>query len=81
MQIQDGDLVQTVSGLSGRVIHVSKLTAFVELELEGGKEVVPLLLSELIRVDQPQLPSGPTMRQTIPGRLQDGGQTSSPSAH
>ncbi len=53
MQLQDGDWVETDSGLKGRIIHVSRLSAFVELELVGGKEVVPLLLSELKRIDPP----------------------------
>jgi hypothetical protein len=65
MQINAGDLVRTDSGLSGRVIHVSRLTAFVELDLEGGKEVVPILLSELIRIDPPQPPGGPTARNPV----------------
>jgi preprotein translocase subunit YajC len=76
MQIKDGDLVRTDSGLSGRVIHVSRLTAFVELDLEGGKEVVPILLSELSRVDPPQSPTGPTVRDHV---TQD--ENNPPSAH
>jgi hypothetical protein len=62
MEFNAGDRVQTDSGMSGRVIHVSRLTAFVELDLEGGKEVVPILLSELRRVDPPQTPSGPSAK-------------------
>jgi hypothetical protein len=62
MQFNAGDLVQTDSGISGRVVHVSRLTAFVEFDLVGGKQVVPILLSELNRVDPPQAPSGPTVR-------------------
>ncbi len=76
MQIEAGDVVRTDSGLLGRVIHVSRLTAFVELDLEGGKQVVPILLSELSRVDPPQSPSGPTMRDHVTRE-----ENSPPSAH
>jgi preprotein translocase subunit YajC len=65
MELSNGDWVQTDSGLSGRIVHVSRLTAFVELELEGGKEVLPILLSELIRVDPAQPPTGPTQHDNI----------------
>jgi preprotein translocase subunit YajC len=53
MTLQDGDYVTTGTGLYGRIVHVSRQSAFVELELVGGKEIVPFLLSELIRVDPP----------------------------
>ncbi len=62
MEFKDGDRVQTDSGLNGRIISINKLTAFVELELNGGKEVLPILLSELMRIDPPQPPTGPTQR-------------------
>lgn len=53
MDFQDGDTVRTETGLTGRIVHIWRMTGFVELELEGGKEVVPFLLSELKRVDPP----------------------------
>lgn len=53
MQFQDGDWVETDSGLRGRIIHVSRLSAFVELEQAGGNTVVPFLLSEIKRIDPP----------------------------
>jgi preprotein translocase subunit YajC len=51
MSFEAGDFVTTETGLHGRVVHVSRLSAFVELELDGGKEILPFLLSELLRVD------------------------------
>ena len=67
MDFQAGDHVATETGLHGRIVHVSRLSAFVELQLEGGKEIVPFLLSELFRVDPPEnglagpsIPQGPT---------------------
>jgi len=53
MSLQDGDYVATETGLHGRIVHVNRQSAFVELDLVGGKEIVPFLLSELIRVDPP----------------------------
>jgi hypothetical protein len=53
MQFQDGDWVESESGLRGRIIHVSRLSAFVELEQVGGNTVVPFLLSEIKRIDPP----------------------------
>jgi hypothetical protein len=49
-----GDWVQTDTGLKGQVIHVVRLTAFVEITFDGGKETLPFLLSELSRVNPPQ---------------------------
>jgi len=38
MELQQGDWVETDSGLRDRIIHVSRLTAFVVLDLSGEKE-------------------------------------------
>jgi preprotein translocase subunit YajC len=60
MELQQGDWVETDSGIRGQVIHVSRLTAFVAAELEGGVETLPFLISELRRIDPPHDPAGPT---------------------
>jgi hypothetical protein len=56
MELQPGDWVRTETGLRGRVIHLSRLTAFVELHLDGGVEILPFLLSELTKTDPPEAP-------------------------
>ena len=53
MNFQVGDYVTTQTGLHGRIIHVARMSAFVELDLEGGKDVMSFLLSELTRIDPP----------------------------
>jgi hypothetical protein len=49
--VSPGDWVQTDTGLEGQVVHVVRLTAFVEVHFNGGNETLPFLLSELSRVD------------------------------
>jgi hypothetical protein len=53
MDLQVGDYVRTETGLRGRILHISKQSAFVEVEvqLQGGVEILPFLLSELIKAD------------------------------
>ena len=58
-----GDWVETDTGLKGQVVHVARLTAFVEVHFVGGNEVLPFLLSELARFDPPQDPGRPVSRQ------------------
>jgi hypothetical protein len=65
MTLQPGDWVKTDSDLKGRVVHVSRLSAFVEVHLEGGVETLPFLLSELTRIDPPETqPPPPTTPRT-----------------
>jgi hypothetical protein len=56
MDLQSGNWVRTETGLRGRVTHISRLTAFVEVEVEldGGVELLPFLLSELTRIERPE---------------------------
>jgi hypothetical protein len=56
MELKPGDWVKTDSDLKGRVVHVSRLSAFVEVHLEGGIEILPFLLSELTKIDPPDSP-------------------------
>jgi hypothetical protein len=58
-----GDWVQTDTGLKGQVVHVARLTAFVDVHLDGGSEILPFLVSELSLVDPPDEPGGPPSRQ------------------
>jgi len=53
MVLQSGDWVQTESGLKGQVIHVSRLSAFVEVQSADGAQVQPFLLSQLSKIDAP----------------------------
>jgi hypothetical protein len=55
MELRPGDWVKTDTDLQGRVIHVSRLSAFVEIHLQGGVEVLPFLVSELTKIDPPDL--------------------------
>jgi len=59
MDLQLGDWVQTDSNLKGRVIHVTRLSAFVEIHFDGGVEVLPFLLSELTKIDPPESQQSP----------------------
>jgi preprotein translocase subunit YajC len=58
MDLQVGDLVQTESGISGRIAFISRLTAFVDIREGDNTNTVPCLLSELSRVDPPHLGPG-----------------------
>jgi hypothetical protein len=53
MELHPGDWVKTDSNLKGRVIHVSRLSAFVEIRFDGGVETLPFLISELTIIDPP----------------------------
>jgi hypothetical protein len=60
MDLQVGDLVQTESGISGRIAFISRLTAFVDVREGESTNTVPCLLSELSRIDPPHLGHGPS---------------------
>jgi hypothetical protein len=63
MELRPGDWVKTDTDLKGRVVHVSRLSAFVEIHLQGGVEILPFLVSELTKIDPPdtrQPPSAPS---------------------
>ena len=63
MELRPGDWVKTDTDLNGRVVHVSRLSAFVEIQLQGGVEILPFLVSELTKIDPPdtrQSPPSPT---------------------
>ena len=53
MELRSGDWVKTDTNLEGRVIHVSRLSAFVESHLQGGVEILPFLVSELTKIGPP----------------------------
>jgi preprotein translocase subunit YajC len=54
--LQQGDQVRTDSGVIGTVVHTSRLTVFVALGMpEHENEVKAFLLSQLTKVEQPEL--------------------------
>jgi hypothetical protein len=54
MELQPGDWVRTPAGDRGRVILVSRLSVFVEIEQPGSQsEMVTFLASELKKIDSP----------------------------
>ena len=59
MSLEAGDYVITRTGLHGRIVHVSKHPSLfeVEVELDGGQEILPFFLNELIKVEPPQADS------------------------
>ena len=58
MEFQVGDWVQTETGLKGRIAHMSRLSAFVEVDIhfQGGNQILPFLLSELTKIEPPDQP-------------------------
>jgi hypothetical protein len=55
MDLQPGDWIQTDTGLKGRIVHLSRMSAFVEVDVEfqGGNQILPFLISELTKIDPP----------------------------
>ncbi len=52
MELKRDDVVKTPTGELARVIHISRLTAFVAVAIEGlGDQVKPYLQSQLLKVD------------------------------
>ena len=51
MDLKPGDWVRTETGLQDRIMHLTRQTAFVEVEPQGGNQILPFLLSELIKID------------------------------
>lgn len=61
MELQPGDWVRTESGEVGTVVHMARLSVYVQIQGEPKPESVKaFLLSQLTRIDPPQEPSGPT---------------------
>jgi hypothetical protein len=48
-----GDWVRAQSGQTGKIVLISRLSAFVEVQQEDGKHTITFLLSELTRIDPP----------------------------
>jgi len=51
--LQTGDWVRAPSGETGKIILISRLSAFVEVPQDEAPRTETYLLSELIRVDPP----------------------------
>jgi hypothetical protein len=51
MEVQLGEWVKTDSGGLGKVVHISRLTIFVAIDVLGNKRVYPFLESQLTRID------------------------------
>ena len=50
---QIGDWVRTSSGHEGKILLISRVSAFVDIEGHDEMRTRPFLLSELTKVDQP----------------------------
>jgi hypothetical protein len=55
MPLHAGDWVQTRDGYSGKVLLVSRLSAFVDIEGHDELRAKPYLLSELTKLDPPSI--------------------------
>ena len=54
MELQNGDWVRTEKGEIGKVVHISRLTAFIEIPAKGtDSTLVSYLLSQLTTIDPP----------------------------
>jgi hypothetical protein len=51
--LQAGDWVRTSSGLTGQVVLIVRLTAFVYVQQREGACTTPSLVSELSKIDPP----------------------------
>jgi len=60
MELQEGDWVRTEKREIGKIIHICRLTAFVDLNgQKNSQELKGYLLSTLTKVDPPKKESGP----------------------
>lgn len=58
MQFENGDCVRTESGEVGKVVHVARLTVFVQLDAEPeNASLKAFLMSRLTKIDPPCEPS------------------------
>jgi preprotein translocase subunit YajC len=53
MELQVGDWVKTDTGQAGQVVLISRLSAFVEIQIGGRSTTVSCLLSQLTKIDSP----------------------------
>ena len=54
MELQNGNWVRTEKGEIGKVVHISRLTAFIEIPAKGSNStLVSYLLSQLTAIDPP----------------------------
>ena len=54
MQFENGDCVRTESGEVGRVVHIARLTVFVQLDAEPeNASLKAFLMSRLTKIDPP----------------------------
>jgi hypothetical protein len=54
--LKTGDWVRAQSGHIGKIVLISRLSAFVEMHEEDKAHTMTFLLSELTRIDPPQTP-------------------------
>ena len=57
MELKPGDKVRTEAGELGEVVHVTRLSAFVQLDSgPADASLVAFLMSQLTKIDPPQTP-------------------------
>lgn len=54
--LQVGDWVQATSGHKGKILLISRLSAFIEIEGQDEMRTCPFLLSELTKNEPPTRP-------------------------
>jgi hypothetical protein len=60
MYLQEGDWVRTEKGEIGKVVHVYRLSAFVDLKGQGNDhELKSFLLSTLTKTEPPKIETQP----------------------
>ena len=68
MPLHAGDWVQTPEGYSGKILLVSRQSAFVDIEGHDEMRAKPYLLSELTRIDPPTEGKGSSAKWKSPMR-------------
>ena len=64
MTLQPGDWVRAETGEVGKVVHIARLSVFVQIEGESKESTLKAFLqSQLTRIDPPQPPAGPASRR------------------
>jgi hypothetical protein len=66
MSLQAGDWVKTKQGYSGKILLVSRLSAFVDIQGHDELRTQPYLLSELTKIEPPIREGGGDERNSPP---------------
>lgn len=67
MPLQAGDWVRTKLGFSGKILLVSRQSAFIDIEGHDEMRARPYLLSELTKIEPPMPDNGGTRQESRRG--------------